>query len=398
MADVLIVGAGIVGLAVARALVARDAALRVTVLEKEAALGAHASGRNSGVVHAGIYYPPGSLKARFCAAGAAALTEFCAEHRVSCARLGKLIVPVTAGEAERIPGLFANARANGAAAELVSPADARRIEPEIEAAGDSLLSPSTACVDPRAVVEALATALERTGRVSVVRGCAVLGVDPERRVVRTSAGEVSFGFLVNAAGAFADRVAAPFGCGLSYRILPFRGAYWELAPESGLTINGNIYPVPDPELPFLGVHFTRSVAGKIYVGPTAMPAFGREHYGGLAGVAASELLPLLGRLARQYTANTQGFRRHAHQEGRYLVKALFVKAAQRLVPRLRAEQLLPSKKRGIRPQLYNMRKRALEMDFVVERTPVSLHVLNTISPGFTCALPFGEYLADQITL
>ncbi len=216
------------------------------------------------------------------------------------------------------------------------------------------------------------------------------------RVPVTAQGPVTFGFLVNAAGAYADRIARPFGCGLNYRIPPFRGAYWELDSASGIVINGNIYPVPVPELPFLGVHFTRSVAGKVYVGPTAMPALGREHYAGLDGIVAGELVPLLGRIALQYATNAQGFRRHAHQAGRYLVKSLFVKAAQRLVPRLRAEHLPPSAKRGIRPQLYDVRTRRLKMDFVGERTPHSLHVLNAISPGFTCALPFGEFLAEAL--
>jgi len=281
-AEILVVGGGIIGLTVARELVAqgRDG---IVILEKEPELGLHASGRNSGVLHAGIYYAPDTMKARSCLAGNRLMRAYCKERGLPILESGKVVVARDESELPALQELHRRATANGARVELVDEAQLAEIEPLGRTAGRALFSRDTAIVDPKAVLASLRAELEASGRVRILTGRAFTGL-AAARVAATTGGPVAYGRLVNAAGAHCDRVARHFGLARDYRLIPFKGIYRKLRPGASFQVNGNIYPVPDIRNPFLGVHFTRSVHGDVYVGPTAIPAFGRENYGVLSGM------------------------------------------------------------------------------------------------------------------
>jgi L-2-hydroxyglutarate oxidase LhgO len=357
----------------------------------------HASGRSSGVVHAGIYYAADSLKARFCVEGAALLAEYCERSGLPLARTGKVLLPVDPAEEAQIEGLAARAKANGAAVEVVDQKGLAAIEPAAAPAKVALWSPRTATVDPGRVVRHLAAEVAALG-VDVKLGTAVWRVDADEAALDTSRGSVRARFVINAAGAFADRIAQQWGLGHDYVSMPFRGAYREVDPGSGLALRAHVYPVPDARQPFLGVHFTKAVSGKIYVGPTALPALGREHYGGLGGADWGALPGHLARLGRMYVENRQGLRSLVQSEvGRLSTRGLW-NVARRLVPSLKPEHLLATGKVGIRAQLFKRETRELVMDYVVERDGKSVHVLNAVSPGFTTAFAMARHLVDSIDL
>lgn len=393
----MIIGAGVVGLTLARALADARPGAKIIVLEKESEAGFHASDRNSGVVHAGIYYAPGSLKARLSVDGARRMTEFCKEKRLPFTATGKVILPTVPGDDARLLDLHARAVQNGVAVELIDDARLMVLEPEAHPVEKALFSPNTASLEPRAVLDALVGELDAKG-VTVTFGVGVTAIDgPRKEVVLTTGGRLSYGFLVNAAGAYADLLAQGMGVGRNYVLIPFRGEYFEVSPAAKLALKRQVYPVPDPELPFLGVHMTVSCSGKIYVGPSAKPALGREHYHALSGVDWAALPGLLATQLELFVGNRSGFRRHARVEMRRLWRSRFLEEARRLVPRLEAEHLKPSKKRGIRAQLYDRSKKALEMDFVALDGPASLHVLNAVSPGFTASFAFADHLVERIS-
>ena len=277
--DVLVVGGGIIGLTIARELV-RAGRRDVVILEKEPDLGKHASGRNSGVLHAGIYYAPDSAKARTCLSGNKLMRAFCAEKGLPVLEAGKVIVARTEEELPTLEELHRRASANGARVRFVDEKELAELEPMARTVGKALHSLDTAAVDPKAVLRALRAELEGQG-VRIVTGCRFLGrAGPDR--ARTSAGDIRYARLVNAAGAHCDVVARAFGVAEHYRLIPFKGIYRKLRAGASFPVNGNIYPVPDIRNPFLGVHFSRSVHGDVYLGPTAIPALGRENYGLLA--------------------------------------------------------------------------------------------------------------------
>lgn len=393
--DFLVVGAGIIGLATAFTLKRKHPSAAVVVLEKEAAPGLHASGRNSGVLHTGIYYPPGTLKARICADGAARMKAFAAEHELPCKVMGKVIVPVREEENAVIEKLVANARANGVRAEILDAARIKEIEPHTEPRRIGLYVPDTAAIDSGAVVRKIRDLLESAG-TEIRFGEAVISADAPGNEVWTPAGRYAFGHLFNCAGAHADVVARLFGLGENYRLVPFKGIYWALRPERNHLVRGNIYRVPDVDLPFLGVHFSRGVHGGVHVGPSAIPALGRENYGVFSGLRPAEAGGLALRLGRMYLSGGRAFRRLVHDEVAKCRKARFIEEARRLVPSLGVTDLVRSAKVGIRPQLVDSETNRLVMDHVVEKTDRSTHVLNAISPAFTGAFAFADLLTEGI--
>jgi len=224
---------------------------------------------------------------------------------------------------------------------------------------------------------------------------AVTDISEKEKCLSASSSKFSYGYVFNCAGASADKIARKFGLGGDYTLLPFKGLYYTLRPERAHLIRSNIYPVPDISLPFLGVHLTRVISNDVYAGPTAIPALGRENYGVFQGIRMGEGMKIGWQLSQLYMRNQNNFRHLVHSEIRRYRKAYFVEAVRRLVPDIRADDLVPSKKVGIRPQLMNLRTHKLEMDFVIETTSSSLHVLNAISPAFTSALAFSELLVDR---
>lgn len=392
--DYLVVGAGIVGLSIARELKRRNPGRSVMVLEKEPMPGRHASGRNSGVLHSGIYYPPDSLKARVCTQGAREMAAFCEEHGLPLKRLGKILVPVEERDAKQLEVLQSRAKANGVNVERIDAAQLRKMEPEVRSAtGEALFVPQTSVGSPIAVLLALAEEVRRLG-VQVECGTGPVMVEPDTLRARWAGNMVSYGHLVNAAGLQADLVAHEFGVGKNYTLLPFKGLYWKLNPHSRIRVSHLVYPVPDLRVPFLGVHTTTSVEGVTYLGPTAVPAWGRENYCALEDVTVPELTRIGTHLVRQFVAGRDGFRRLAWQEGRRYFKPWFADAARALLPRLETTDLLPCDKVGIRAQLLNRVTGRLVNDFVVERGPSSTHVLNAISPAWTSAFPFARFVTD----
>lgn len=392
--DFVIVGAGIVGLTVARELRKRHPAASIVILEKEQDAGLHASGRNSGVMHSGIYYGSSTLKAKVCSTGAARMGEFAAEHGIAYNRSGKVIIATSEQDLPVVERLLNNAKENGIKAERLDESGVRAIEPHATPYKAGIYCPDTAVIDSKAVVKKLRELLEQAG-VLFKFSSPVIRVMPQSKTVVTPGATYLYGYLFNCAGASADIVAKKFGLGMEYTLIPFKGIYYKLRPEKNHWVRSNIYPVPDVNQPFLGVHLTRVISGDVYVGPTAIPAFGRENYGILKGMELGESLKIGSELIGMYLENQQNFRLLVHTEIKKYLKPYFVDAARKLMAELTADDLIACDKVGIRPQLVNVRKKSLEMDYIIEQTPSSLHVLNAISPAFTSSLAFAEWIVDK---
>jgi L-2-hydroxyglutarate oxidase LhgO len=392
--DHVIVGGGILGLSVAKALVERGFR-NIAILEKESNHTEHTSGRNSGVVHQGIYYPPQSLKAKLCIEGARRLREFCEENSLRYEQIGKVILPLSENDNPQLDKLFERANQNGALVEMLDEKQLREVEPVSRSlTGRALFSPRTSVVRPKEIVESLASNLKQAG-VQILTQSAVIGLDLSRQSLQTLQHEIGFGHVWNTAGLFADRLAHMMGVGLEFSILPFLGSYWELDPRCGFKPQRLIYPVPDLHMPFLGVHFTNSVDGPVYLGPNAAPRFGRENYLGLQGVEWSDLASIALHLSSMMLKNSNGIRGLALSEIKRMARAQIAFEAQKMVPQIRKEHILKSKKAGMRAQLYDRKRNELVMDFLVHSSSVATNVLNAVSPGFTCSLSFGSHVVEQ---
>lgn len=390
--DFLVVGGGIVGLSTARELKSRFPDASVCVLEKEGHLGEHASGRNSGVLHAGFYYTADSLKARFTREGNALWQEFCDEHGIPVRRCGKLVVARDHSELEGLDELLRRGTKNGVRLDSVTKAEAAEIEPRVKTFERALWSPDTATVDPKQVVEAVAKVCRELG-VDVQTGVAFQGV--KNGAVSTSNGVVEPGYLVNCGGLQADQIARQFGFSRRYSILPFKGLYVYSSEPVG-AIRTNIYPVPNLNHPFLGVHFTITADGNAKIGPTAIPAFWREHYRGLKGFRVSELAQILGQEVRLLWRAGFDFRGLAMREMKKYWRPVMIGQAQELLEGVQPSQYKHWGKPGIRAQLLDIQERKLVMDFCTEGDSQSYHVLNAVSPAFTCAIPIARYVVDDI--
>lgn len=390
-ADILIVGAGIIGLTIARELV-RTGHEGIVIIDKEPELGRHASGRNSGVLHAGIYYSPDSLKAKSCLNGNFMMRAYCKERGLPILENGKVIVTRTAEELPVLDELYRRAVTNGAKVEIIDEKQLAEIEPNAKTVERALFSHYTAVVDPKAVLKSLKADLEQTGRVKIHLGCRLTGLPGKGRAA-TSQGEIGYHRLVNASGAYCDKVAGMFGIGEKYRLIPFKGVYRLLHKDAPFTVNSSIYPVPDIRNPFLGVHFTRSVHGDVYVGPTAIPAFGRENYGVLAGIDREGFAIAYEDLVL-FLSNPQ-FRSVALSEPMKYLPSSFFRDAARLVKQLEKPDLVAATKVGIRPQLVNWETKQMVMDFMVVAEGNSLHVLNPISPAFTSSMDLAQNIVAE---
>jgi len=390
--DFLIVGGGIVGLAVARAARLRWPDASVTLLEKEEAVGLHGSGRNSGVLHAGFYYTADSLKARFSRDGTRAWTELCLERSLPINRCGKLVVAQGPEELDGLAELKRRGDRNGVTLKEVSEAEAKEIDPSVRTHQKALFSPTTASVDPLAVTRALASDARDVG-VDLVFGVRAVGRKGKSLV--TTQGSYSPGYLINAAGLYADKLAQAYGFGADLDILPFKGIYLYGDPQVKRP-RVHIYPVPKLSRPWLGVHFTIDVEGHVKIGPTAIPAFWRENYRGLANFNLGEALDILATEAGLFLRNDFEFREIAVEEMKKYLRSVLVKQGARLVDGTPMESFRTWGKPGIRAQLFHRKERKMLMDFVLEGDAGSLHILNAVSPAFTCALPFAEYVLDEV--
>jgi (S)-2-hydroxyglutarate dehydrogenase len=364
----------------------------VELLEKEPACGMHASGRNSGVLHAGFYYSSDSFKARFTRDGNRRMAAYCDEKGLPINRCGKLVVARSEEELETLGDLYRQGQVNGVELEMVSDSEARDIEPRLGPSWGAMFSPATATVDPRKIMISLANDLRASG--GGIRTSDGFAGYRNGEVISTGGGVYQPGYIVNAAGLYADRVAKQFGFAQELRIIPFKGRYIEGPPTQNLRTN--VYPVPDPRMPVLGLHFTVTVAGGVTIGPTAFPAAWREQYGGMSNFRPGELADVFRTQASLWLKNEAGFRSHVRTEFVKLSKKKLVSMASSLIPDLGAGGDWTWGKTGIRAQLFNEKTRTLEMDFLFRADSRSLHVLNAVSPAFTSSFSLSEHLVDQI--
>jgi len=400
-ADVLIIGGGMVGLAIAHQLLERSPGRSIVVVDKEPSLGRHSSGRNSGVLHAGLYYKPGTLKARVCVSGSRRLRAWCEQRGLPINACGKVIVPPRPGLDHQRDVLAQRGRANGATVEFWDAEQLKRKLPVARtSSGRALWSPATAVVKPALILQRLQLELQERG-VLILTGCQHWDVDPSRRKLRLQDGtSLTYGHLINCSGLQADRVAHRFEVGLNFRLLPFKGLYWQLKKNCGIHVPTNLYPVPDLDIPFLGVHFTPSADPEpvVSIGPTATLAMGRENYRGLEGLEPAMTASNVLTLANQYIRNQGGFRRYVHEQAFLALPPLLLRAAQELIPFVRSEDIEPSQKVGIRSQLFDRDTGKLHDDFLCLPGPDSTHVLNAISPAFTASFALADVILDRTPL
>ncbi|GAA0722488.1 L-2-hydroxyglutarate oxidase [Dactylosporangium roseum] len=388
----VVIGGGIVGLATAHRLTLEHPDAQVTVVEKEHTWGAHQTGHNSGVIHAGVYYKPGSLKATLCKAGSASMVEFCREHDIPHRVTGKLIVATDESELPRLRALYERALANGLPVRMVGQGEAREHEPEV-ACVEGIHVASTGIADFGAVCVALAALSEKNG-ATLRPGSAVTGIRDRGNeiVVGTTTGDLTADVLVNCAGLHADRVARMAGIRPPARIIPFRGEYFELREDRRHLVNGLIYPVPDPQFPFLGVHLTRMVDGSVHAGPNAVLALAREGYtwGRIRprDVADAVTYPGLWALARRH------LRYGLTEVRRSLSKRRFAASLARLVPAVTADDLVPAAA-GVRAQAITP-KGDLVDDFLIVAEGRQVHVLNAPSPAATSSLEIAKYITARL--
>jgi (S)-2-hydroxyglutarate dehydrogenase len=392
--DFLIIGSGIMGLTLAHALKKHRPGASIMVLDKEDGEARHASGRNSGVLHAGFYYTADSLKAKFTVEGSRAMKAYVKSKGLAINECGKLVVAQNEFELNQLDELLKRGQRNGSNVKLISEAEARDIEPNVKTYKKALYSPDTASIDPKEVCLSLKKDLANAG-VEFSYNTRYLG--RKGQVIKTNQDDFEAVKIINCAGLYADKVAQDFGFGKKYTMIPFKGLYLKYT-KNKTDVKINIYPVPNLKNPFLGVHYTKTVDGSIKIGPTAIPAFARENYEIYQGLNPKELAEVLFYESKLYLSNAFNFRALAHEEMQKYNKNYFVSLAVAMVQSIDPKGFTEWTKPGIRAQLLDKKKLSLVQDFVVEGDAKSVHVLNAVSPAFTCSFPFSEHLATKYVL
>lgn len=378
--DYLIIGAGIIGMTIAYELLERDKHLKIAILDKEEDVAKHASGRNSGVLHAGFYYTADSLKARFTVEGNILMKQFCKNHDIFVNATEKIVVAKNTQEVDGLLELQRRAEVNGVNTQIISEEEVEKIDPNIRTYKKALYSPTTASVDPKEVCFTLKDVLIQKG-VSFYFNTSFSNMT------------LDYNYLINAAGAYADKIAKQFGLAQHYTMLPFKGIYLKYM-ENKTAITTNIYPVPNLNNPFLGVHYTVTVDGSIKIGPTAIPAFWRENYKDFDNFNFFEMLEILYYESKLFVLNSFHFRSLALSEIRNYNSKVFIQKAKDMVKEIGNDfKPIPA---GIRAQLLNTKTNELIQDFVVEHSNNSTHILNAVSPAFTCSFAFAKHVVDEI--
>jgi L-2-hydroxyglutarate oxidase LhgO len=394
--DYLIIGGGIVGLSIARELITWFPGAKIAVLEKEADVAYHGSGRNSGVLHAGFYYSANTLKAKFTRDGNRQLREYCYANHLKINECKKVVV---AKDESELPALFElekRGKLNGVEVQIIDEVELLAIDPNVKTFKHALYSPTTATVDPSEVTHAVKNELRLKG-VELFFGEGYSSRLEGNRI-KTSLGKTfSATKIINAAGLYADKVAGDFGYGGRYTIIPFKGVYLKYHGNE-IPVTTNVYPVPNLNNPWLGVHFTVTVDGSVKIGPTSMPAFWRENYLGFDRFNLVEMAGILSWEASLFLRNSFGFRNIAMDEIKKYNKSYFAGLARSLVRNIDVKGFTEWGKPGIRAQLLNKQTRELIMDFVVEGDKDSIHVLNAVSPAFTCCFPFAAWVVEKYVL
>ncbi len=387
--DFLIVGGGIIGLSIGRELVRRFPGSRLVILEKENEVAFHASGRNSGVLHAGFYYSSDSLKARFTLAGNQALTSYCLENGLPINRCGKVVVATNESEIEGIYELKRRGDRNGVDVRLIDEKELNEIEPNARTQDRALFSPTTSTVNPKLVCRHIAARFPINVQLLFERR--FMGREKDHAI--TNKEKIQYRYLFNAAGLYADHVARHFGAGRDFTMIPFKGIY--LGYRDDNLLQRHVYPVPNLRNPFLGVHFTKTVDGHVKIGPTAIPAFWRENYDFAGRFNLREFGEILSREAKLFLLNRFNFRRLAFEEMRKYQRGFFIAESRKLLKRLDPARFGDYTQPGIRAQLLNLKTDELVMDFLIEHAEDSTHVLNAVSPAFTSAFSFAARIVEE---
>ena len=397
--DCLIVGGGMVGLCIAYQLLERNIAKRILIVEKEKSLGLHNSGRNSGVLHAGIYYKPHTLKAKTCINGAKRLKEWAQKKNIKINNCGKLIVAQKEDQLRDLENLAERGKSNGVDLEIVSEKTMKEKCQHVNSkCGYAIWSPKTSVINPKDVIQSLHKELEARGVVFAMGINAESAINTEANTLVLEDGtEIEFNYLFNCGGMHADKIAHKQNVGMEYSLIPIKGLYWKLREECTINISTNIYPIPDLNVPFLGIHFTPGAYSQssVSIGPTAIPSLGRENYKGYENIQPGLVLKSLGIIMNQYILNQNKFRRYVHEQAFLAIKPLIFREARLLVPEIQYSDIIPSSKVGIRPQLFNHAKNSIEDDFVCINKGSTTHILNAISPAFTASFELADVIIDR---
>jgi L-2-hydroxyglutarate oxidase len=391
--DVLIIGAGVIGIAIGISLLELKPDIKVTILEKEMRVGLHASGRNSGVLHAGFYYSPDSLKARYCRIGNLELRKVAKKHGIRVQEVGKVVVSQNNEENLRLDVLFKRGIENGVDLELKDSRDLIKFEPLAQTHDKFIWSPTTAVSDPHYILEALlADYIKLGGKIEFNSRARIIESNQEIHVLPS---KFAAKHIVNCAGAYAEKISHSVGVGLEYSMLPIMGVYRQ-AHQNSLKLRRLVYPVPNSVNPFLGVHVTLTTDDNIKIGPTAIPIIGKEQYSPLASFSPNETYHAGKSLYALLMKDVKGTTQHIKMEFPKIFEKYLIKKSSELVPALSQIKKWEKKPPGIRAQLVNLSTGEFELDFVVKNYKNSTHILNAVSPGWTCALPFGRDIARDV--
>jgi L-2-hydroxyglutarate oxidase len=391
--DVLILGAGVVGLATGIAVLESNPSLRVIIAEKEERIALHASGRNSGVLHAGFYYSPDSLKAKFCSDGNQELRKLASKYGIPIREVGKVVVVQNESEVSRLDQLAERGSKNGIDLEMLDASHLPRIEPLAKSFEKFLWSPTTAVADPIAIIEIMRQEFEMLGgKIHFKTKLILQDLNGE---VREDSNRYDAKKIINAAGTHADRISRAVGVGLDYAMIPFMGVY-RATEQKYLPLRRLVYPVPHPVNPFLGVHFTITINHKVKIGPTAIPIVGREQYSPFVGLSFSDISQTLKGMYYLASGDSHNLQSIVKKEWPKIFEHLLVRESVKLVPEAAQVRHWKKQNPGIRAQLVHLPSKKLEQDFVVESKRNAFHILNAVSPGWTSSLPFGRYIADQV--
>jgi len=391
--DFLIIGGGVIGLTIALE-VKNKFGGSVVLIEKENDIATHASGRNSGVIHAGFYYEKSSLKSKLTKEGNILMHQYCADKGIYVNRCGKVVVCANDKDLPVLDELYSRAINNSVVIEKITEKDVSEIDSNVQTYQKALWSPTTSSIDPHTVTSNLLADCKNQG-IDILLDTKYLKRGASKDYVLTSKGKITAGYVINSAGLYADKIAKDYGFAKHYEIVPFKGLY--------LYVNNmlnkpkvHIYPVPDLDYPFLGVHFTLTVDGDVKIGPTAIPSFWREQYGGLSGFKFNELLDISKRNIELFINNKNNFRKISLNELKKYNQKFLAKSSKNMFKEKINLTNVKWGKPGIRAQLVNVKEKKLEMDFIYEGDSKSFHLLNAVSPAFTCSFSISKYVIDVI--
>ncbi len=390
--DFIVIGGGIIGINIAIELKKNYPDCSICILEKEANLGEHASGRNSGVLHAGFYYDEDSVKAQFCRDGNKALTDYCKQKNISINRCGKVVVASNEEELHSLDTLLSRGKKNDVELRMISKKELSEIEPMAKTLDRAIFSPNTSTASP---IELMNSVYEDAKNLGIDFHFKTKYLSKQNDILVTSNGEYDYGYVVNCAGLYADKIAKDFGFSDSRIIIPFKGIYLkEIKPS--FKLSRNIYPTPNLSNPFLGVHFTLTAENYIKIGPTAIPAFWPEQYSGLKNFNLNDFFRIVLAESKLFFKSNFDFKKLAFEEYTKMSKNKLLRLASRIINFELDPKNFEWSKPGIRAQLLNTRSHSLEMDFIYEGDKESFHVLNAVSPAWTCSIPFSKFIVNEI--